>query len=188
MMLLLSFALAKPMTLDQALTLAEEANPEISGASYDLQAAEARATAARGTFDPYFSLEAGRGFNVSEGSFGGFETHTETTSVLWNATLGQTLPTGTSWSMNTSNSSSLVDLNILDLGVEGGEDGRCCRGRRLRGRRALGFRFYLGLIFGVGVGVALVRLGQDRRHIDVGDHGDLGAILRECGICFAGSR
>jgi outer membrane protein TolC len=124
MMLLLSFALAKPMTLDQALTLAEEANPEISGASYDLQAAEARATAARGTFDPYFSLEAGRGFNVSEGSFGGFETHTETTSVLWNATLGQTLPTGTSWSMNTSNSSSLVDLNILDLGVEDGLQSR----------------------------------------------------------------
>lgn len=118
MFLFLSLAFARPLTLDDALEMAQEANPQLSGANYDLKAAEARAMAARGTFDPYVSLSAGRNFSVREGSFQGLETFTETTSLFWNAQLGQTLPSGTTWALESSNSSSLFYFNIQELNIE----------------------------------------------------------------------
>ncbi len=118
MMLLLSFALARPLSYEEALQAAEDANPEIAVARYDLKAAEARAMAARGVWDPTLSVTGGRNYAVSEDSFGGFKTHTETTSVIWSASLGQTLPTGTSWSLESGSSSSLIFLDIVEFGQE----------------------------------------------------------------------
>lgn len=117
MMLLICAAFARPLSYEDALRAAEDANPQVSSARYDLQAAEARAWAARGIWDPAFSMSVGRSFNISEGSFSGFATHNETTSVSWSAGLAQTLPTGTSWSLDLSNGASTSFYDIDQLGV-----------------------------------------------------------------------
>ena len=118
MMLLLSIALARPLSYEGALQAAEDANPEIAVARYEVKAAEARTMAARGVWDPMLTVSGGRNYVVNEDSFGGFETHTETTSLIWSASLGQTLPTGTSWSLESGTSSSIVFLDIVELGQE----------------------------------------------------------------------
>lgn len=114
-MILLSLATASAGSLsyEDALTLAIQANPSVAMAELDAQAAESRVLAAQAIWDPNLSASVGRAYNVSEqrADFG-FYYELETTSLLWNSQLAQTLPTGTSWSLDWQNSTQDVGVQL----------------------------------------------------------------------------
>ena len=116
MILLVSLAMAQPLSYEEALALAVEANPDVAMAEASRSAAEARVMAAQALWDPYLTAGVGRATNLSEqrADFG-FYYQLDTTSLFWNAQLAQTLPTGTSWSLDWQNSTQDVKV---DLGAD----------------------------------------------------------------------
>ncbi|HJN74738.1 MAG TPA: TolC family protein [Myxococcota bacterium] len=103
---LIGTAGAVEVSYEDALRMAEEANPSIAGARQDLSIAEGGLFSARGVWDPVLTSGAGRAFSTSEQRDPAFGLYyqTTTTNLWWNAGLGQTLPTGTSWSVDWENS------------------------------------------------------------------------------------
>ncbi|MCP4806830.1 MAG: TolC family protein [Proteobacteria bacterium] len=110
---LLLAAEAQPLSYEQALALAIEANPDVAMAQMDAQAAESRVMSAQSVWDPYLTANLGRAYNLSEqrADFG-FYYELETTSLMWSSQLAQTLPTGTSWSLDWQNSSQDVGVQL----------------------------------------------------------------------------
>ena len=105
---LIGTAGAVDLSYDDALRLAEEANPSIAGAQQDVVQAEGGLFSARGVWDPTLTSTLGRSYRTSEQRDPAFGLYyqTTTTNVFWNAGLAQTLPTGTSWSLNWENSTN----------------------------------------------------------------------------------
>lgn len=123
---MLLFALApglaraeRPLTYDEVVRLAAERSPGVRQADAVADQAEADVRAARGFFDPAFTLGGGWDRGLSRQRFGQFPEPFNLTSDAWNLDLGlqATAPTGTSASFDASVRASTV---VVDASGAGG--------------------------------------------------------------------
>jgi len=110
----IGIAAAAEISYDDALRLAEEANPTLAGARQDLAMAEGGLFAARGVWDPMFTGGLGRVYRESEQRDTAFGIYyqTTTTNSYWTSGLAQTLPTGTSWNVNWENNTNAFQIQL----------------------------------------------------------------------------
>ncbi|MCB9759931.1 MAG: TolC family protein [Alphaproteobacteria bacterium] len=108
-------ALAGALSYDDALRMAQEANPDIEKARADVSSAEGSLMMTRGAWDPYLGANAGQSVGVEKGRFQGVGFTTDSAVVNWSADLSQNLPTGTSWSASWTNQRIAVDSEFAGL-------------------------------------------------------------------------
>lgn len=103
-MLLITAALAAPLTYDDALDEALQANADLLGAQADVTAAEGSLLATRGAYDPQLGASLYTSANTSEDSlarfgFPGAVSLQDTDVNGWSLDLSQSFWTGTSWNI-----------------------------------------------------------------------------------------
>lgn len=107
-------ALARPLTLDEALALAVAHHPQAAESAILRDQAEAAVLAARGGFDPTLTASVGTNSRRSKGFIAGYPTSATTSG--WDTSVGLegALPTGTTWSASTSSTRSVstTDANL----------------------------------------------------------------------------
>jgi|GEM_PF-1911566 len=99
-LLLISTAMARDISLDDALQAAWSDNTDVVAAMADVLASEGRELSARGVSDVQLGLSTNYSPMVSEGRGQGFVYKLDQAMTGWGTTLSQNLPTGTVWSMN----------------------------------------------------------------------------------------
>ncbi len=97
-------AAAAPIAYEDALKLAMERNPALLGADQDLRSAQGALLAAKGVFDPNLTASLSRASALEQGLTFGFPTTTENRSGAWNLGVNKYFATGTTTSLNWSNS------------------------------------------------------------------------------------
>lgn len=102
--ILVAAAAAAPLSYQQALDEALQANISVLGAEADRASAEGALLSSRGTWDPQLTGSLFRNADLSQGRFQGLAYESDTTNVGWTTGLGQTLATGTSWGVDYSGS------------------------------------------------------------------------------------
>jgi len=109
----------RPLTYDEVVRLAAERSPGVRQAAAVAEQAEADVRAARGFFDPAFTLGGGWDRGLSRQRFGQFPEPFNLTSDAWNLDLGlqASAPTGTSASFDASVRASTV---VVDASGAGG--------------------------------------------------------------------
>lgn len=109
-------AYAGDLSYEDALSLAQDKNPQLRGAAAQVSVAEGGVLAARGVWDPTLGAGASQSFGLEKGRFQGVGYTSDSTVYGWNAGLSQTLPTGTTWSADWAN--QRLDVNSTFAGIE----------------------------------------------------------------------
>lgn len=126
-MLLISLALATasaaPLDYEQALAEAVQANVTLLGAAADREVAEGRYFSARGVWDPVFTANLGASLDRREDLYQGALVASDRVDRFWGLGFSQTLPTGTSWSVDWANRNAFYNYNFDILGQTVVQDG-----------------------------------------------------------------
>lgn len=122
-LLLSAAASAAPGSLsyEEAIALAEENNPSIRRSEATVSSAEGGLTAARGAWEPRLTLGGRYSVEADEQVFGGVVPITTfQNNTGWSAGLSQSLPTGTSWSLDLYDGATRIeDANFGNQAIEG---------------------------------------------------------------------
>jgi outer membrane protein len=97
--LLLSVAMARDVSMDDALQAAWADNTDVASAMADVLASEGRELSSRGVGDVQLGLSANYSPMVSEGRGQGFVYRLDQAMTGWGTSLSQSLPTGTTWNL-----------------------------------------------------------------------------------------
>lgn len=114
--LFIAAAVAGELSYEDALSRAQEQNPQLRGAEASVQAAEGSLLVSRGVWDPTLSAGASQSFGLEKGRFQGVGYTADSTVFGWSAGLNQALPTGTSWSASWDN--QRLDVSSEFAGIE----------------------------------------------------------------------
>ncbi len=98
--ILTAAAAAAPLSYQQALDEALQANTSVLGAEADRSSAEGALLSTRGAWDPQLTGSIFRTTDLSQGRFQGLAYDANTQNTGWATGLGQTLATGTSWGLD----------------------------------------------------------------------------------------
>lgn len=127
-MLLLSLAItaasAVPLDYEQALAEAVQANVALLGAAADVDMAEGALFSAQGVWDPVLTASLGTSLDRREDLYQGALVVSDRVSRLWGVGISQTLPTGTGWSLDWSNSNGFYNYDFDILGQNVTQSGK----------------------------------------------------------------
>lgn len=118
-LLFLSSVFAAPLSLDEAMQIAMENNPQLQKLAFDIASAEAQVLSAKSIFDPNLTASAGRNFNTQQQFFAGFGIiNTEIFGPTWSVGSSFALPTGGTVSLDWTTSQSKSRYTLEDVPVD----------------------------------------------------------------------
>ena len=115
---ILSSSFAKELTIEEALKLTIEQNPQLKQADYDVERAKKSYVSAKGMFDPQVTASVGRNVSTNQQLMAGVAFDLETIGPSYRLGFQSMLPTGTSVSMNWNTSRTSTKFKLEDSPLE----------------------------------------------------------------------
>jgi outer membrane protein len=115
---ILSSSFAKELTIEEALKLTIEQNPQLKQADYDVERAKKSYVSAKGMFDPQVTASVGRNVSTNQQLMAGVAFDLETIGPSYRFGFQSMLPTGTSVSMNWNTSRTSTKFKLEDSPLE----------------------------------------------------------------------
>ena len=109
---MLSQSFARELSIDDALKLTIEQNPQLKQADYDVERAKTSYMSAKGIFDPQLTASVGRNVSTNQQLMAGVAFDLETAGPSYRVGFQSQLPTGTNVSMNWNTSRTSTKFKL----------------------------------------------------------------------------